>query len=133
MSGGPHGDSPMKSNTARLRRASAAPVLWIPLPFVALPVLWALLPGGMPNTADGLVHYTRASEMVHAWQDGVLIPRWSENLGLGYGIPLFVYAPPLPYYLTAASAHAVRLAPGRGLQGHDGRWRCRSRPTAPTT
>ena len=74
--------------------------LSIPL-LLALPLLWALAPGGLLNTADGRVHFTRAAEMVHAWQDGILIPRWSQHLGFGYGIPLFVYAPPLPYFLTA--------------------------------
>jgi hypothetical protein len=73
--------------------------LLVPL-LLMLPVVWALLPGGLPNTADGPVHFYRAAEFVHGWQDGVLIPRWSQNLGYGYGIPLFVYAPPLPYILT---------------------------------
>ena len=89
----------------RAVRLLTSPGLWIPL-VLAGPILWALLPGGMPNTADGLVHFTRSAEMVHAWQDGVLFPRWAENLGLGYGIPLFVYAPPLPYFITAA-AHTL--------------------------
>lgn len=84
----------------RLKRAFGRPGLWIPA-LIAAPILWALLPGGLPNTADGRVHFTRAAEMVHAWQDGVLIPRWSENLGLGYGLPLFIYAPPLPYQVSA--------------------------------
>ena len=83
--------------------------LLIPL-IVLLPVLWALLPGGLPNTADGTVHFVRATEMVFAWQDGIWLPRWSLNLGYGYGIPLFVYAPPLPYLLTAAF-HQVGFAP----------------------
>jgi hypothetical protein len=39
--------------------------------------------------------------MVHAWQEGVLIPRWSANLGKGYGMPIFVYGAPLTYLLTA--------------------------------
>ncbi len=68
---------------------------------IMLPLCLALLPGGLPNTADGPVHFIRAAEMVQAWQDGVLIPRWAADLGNGYGLPLFVYAPPLPYYLIA--------------------------------
>ena len=83
--------------------------LTIPL-LILLPVLWALLPGGLPNTADGTVHFVRATEMVAAWQDGIFLPRWSLNLGFGYGIPLFVYAPPLPYLLTAAY-HSLGFAP----------------------
>ncbi|MBW7886052.1 MAG: hypothetical protein H3C34_26165 [Caldilineaceae bacterium] len=68
---------------------------------VLAPVLWALLPDGLPDTADGRVHFVRAAEMVHAWQQGLWLPRWSANLGLGLGIPLFLYAPPLPYFLAA--------------------------------
>ncbi len=83
--------------------------LLIPL-LILVPVLWALLPGGLPNTADGTVHFVRATEMVFAWQDGIWLPRWSLNLGYGYGIPLFVYAPPLPYLLTAGF-HQVGLSP----------------------
>ena len=73
----------------------------IPL-LIVLPILWVYLPGGLPSTADSQVHFIRAAEMVHAWGDGVLLPRWSANLGVGLGIPLFNYAPPLPYLLTAA-------------------------------
>ena len=74
----------------------------LPIPLlILLPLLLALLPDGLTNTADGPVHFIRSAEMVHAWQDGVWIPRWSANLGNGYGLPLFVYAPPLPYFSTA--------------------------------
>jgi hypothetical protein len=66
-----------------------------------LPVLWALLPGGLPNSADGMVHFTRITEIVSSWRDGILLPRWSLNLGFGYGIPVFIYGPPLSYWLGA--------------------------------
>lgn len=76
-------------------------VEWL-IPVLVMAPLWAALtPGGLPNTADGPVHLIRAAEMVHAWQDGLWLPRWAANLGIGYGLPLFVYAPPLPYLLTA--------------------------------
>jgi hypothetical protein len=78
-----------------MRRFDLTPLLLL------IPLLLALLPDGLPNTADMHVHFIRAAEMVHAWQDGVWVPRWSANLGYGYGIPLFNYAPPLPYFLTA--------------------------------
>ncbi len=74
--------------------------LLIPL-LILVPLVFALLPGGLFNTADGPVHVIRAAEMVNAWQDGLWLPRWAANLGRGYGLPLFVYAPPLPYLLTA--------------------------------
>jgi hypothetical protein len=74
--------------------------LFIPL-LILLPVLWALLPGGLPNSADGMVHFTRITEIVSSWRDGVLLPRWSLNLGFGYGIPVFVFGPPLSYWMGA--------------------------------
>ena len=74
--------------------------LLIPL-LIILPVALALLPAGLPNTADGPVHTIRAAEVINAWQEGVWIPRWAAHLGYGYGIPLFVFAPPLPYFLAA--------------------------------
>ncbi|CAN5402259.1 hypothetical protein BH10CHL1_BH10CHL1_04740 [soil metagenome] len=68
---------------------------------IMAPRCLALLPGGIPNTADSPVHFMRAAEMIQAWQEGVFIPRWAADLGNGYGLPLFVYAPPLPYYLMS--------------------------------
>jgi hypothetical protein len=68
---------------------------------ILLPVLWALLPGGLPNSADYMVHFARIIEIVLSWRDGILIPRWSLNLGFGYGIPVFVFGPPLAYWLGA--------------------------------
>ena len=75
--------------------------LLIPL-LILLPVLWTLLPGGLPNSADGTVHFTRITEIVASWRDGILIPRWSLNLGFGYGVPVFIFGPPLSYWLGAA-------------------------------
>ncbi|MEM7030446.1 MAG: 6-pyruvoyl-tetrahydropterin synthase-related protein [Chloroflexota bacterium] len=82
------------------KQASLLAELRIPL-LIIIPIVLVLLPSGLPNTADGLVHFIRTAEMRHAWQDGVFLPRWSANLGYGYGIPLFIYAPPLPYFLGA--------------------------------
>lgn len=95
--------------------STALPDLLLPL-LLLLPVAWALLQSGLPNTADMPVHFFRAAEMVHAWRDGVLLPRWSENLGFGYGIPLFSYAPPLPYLLTAL-LHTLGLPLEAALKG----------------
>ncbi len=43
----------------------------------------------------------RVSEMAGALQDGQLPPRFVENLGYGYGYPLFNFYAPLPYYVGA--------------------------------
>ena len=66
-----------------------------------LPFAWAILMPGLPNTADMPVHVIRSIEIFHAWQDGILFPRWSANLGYGYGLPIFNYIPQLPYSISA--------------------------------
>jgi len=45
----------------------------------------------------------RIVEMTQAIQDGHLPPIWSSNLGYGYGMPLFEFYAPLPYYLGSLS------------------------------
>ena len=45
---------------------------------------------------------TRITEIVSSWRDGVWLPRWSLNLGFGYGIPVFIFGPPLSYWSVAA-------------------------------
>lgn len=72
---------------------------------VALLVLLAvspLLSPGLPSIADAPIHLFRTMEMVSAWTDGVIYPRWAPNLAFGYGYPLFDFAPPLPYFLAGA-------------------------------
>lgn len=66
---------------------------------------------GIPPTADGLVHYHRAMEMLLLWQRGVLYSPWAPDLAHGYGYPLFAFMPPLLYQLVAAVALPVGLAP----------------------
>lgn len=41
----------------------------------------------------------RIVEMTHALKAGHIPPIWSSNLGFGYGMPLFEFYAPLPYYL----------------------------------
>jgi len=79
-------------------RAKLDPGLILSL-LVALFAIWPLLSSGLPNTADGPIHFYRAVDMQQAWADGVFYPRWSANLALGYGTPLFNFAPPLLYTL----------------------------------
>jgi hypothetical protein len=82
------------------------------LAVVALLVLLAASPlfePGLPNVADAPIHVFRTAEWVRNWQAGILIPRWSPYLAYGYGYPLFVFAPPLPYML-AGSLHLLGLS-----------------------
>lgn len=58
----------------------------------------ALLSSGYFNMHDD-TQIARVYEMKNALQDGMLPVRWVENLGFGYGYPIFNFYSPLPYYL----------------------------------
>lgn len=47
------------------------------------------------------VHGARIAEMYQAVADGHIPPRWSAHFGYGYGMPLFLFYAPLPYYVGA--------------------------------
>ena len=62
-------------------------------------IIEPLLQPGLPAAADLPIHLYRTMEYERAWAPGVIVPRWAPNLAYGYGYPLFVFAPPLPYWL----------------------------------
>lgn len=65
-------------------------------------VIQNLLQPGLPTVADLPIHLYRTLEFKEAWAPGVIVPRWAPNLAYGYGYPLFIFAPPLPYLLGLA-------------------------------
>ncbi|MBI1879281.1 MAG: glycosyltransferase family 39 protein, partial [Chloroflexi bacterium] len=69
---------------------------------LALLIIQSLLQLGLPTLADLPIHLYRTMEYGHAWGGGVIAPRWASNLAFGYGYPLFIFAPPLPYWLGLA-------------------------------
>jgi hypothetical protein len=62
---------------------------------------WALVHPEFFRAHD-YIHAARVIEMYRALGDGQLPVRWSENFGYGYGMPLFEFYAPLPYYVGAA-------------------------------
>lgn len=56
------------------------------------------------NNQSFEVHDTTISarifEQHQAFKDGQFPPRWSQNLGFGYGMPIFQFYAPLSYYLA---------------------------------
>ncbi len=68
--------------------------------FIALilPSIWPLFRGDFFRMHD-YTHVARLVEMDKAIKDGHFPPRWAEDLGWGYGMPLFNFYAPLPYYL----------------------------------
>lgn len=56
-------------------------------------------PGFFPIHDDTQV--TRVFEMTNALKDGMFPVRWSENLGFGFGYPIFNFYAPFAYYIGA--------------------------------
>ncbi|MEP7198499.1 MAG: hypothetical protein ABI874_01665, partial [Chloroflexota bacterium] len=57
---------------------------------------------GIPNVADGVIHLLRQVDFDRAFRSGALVPRWGADLYLGFGYPLYNFAPPLLAYLVEA-------------------------------
>lgn len=75
---------------------------WIlPVLLVGLLLLaWQpLLRGLVPWRGDGLLHFVRLAQLERAVRAGDLFPRWSPDLGYGFGFPLFNYYAPFSYYV----------------------------------
>lgn len=59
-----------------------------------------LLGGKLFYTHD-YVHGARIAEMARGLEQGTIPVWWSQNFGYGYGMPLFLFYGPLPYYAGA--------------------------------
>ncbi len=75
------------------------------LPFWLLLIIflassWPLLQPGMFKIHD-FTHGARVAEMLRSLQNGYFPVRWSQNFGFGYGMPLFQFYAPLPFYIGA--------------------------------
>lgn len=71
---------------------------YLSLLLIILGASWALFKPEFFRVHD-YVHAARVVEMSRALQDGHIIPRWSQNFGFGYGMPLFEFYAPLPYFV----------------------------------
>jgi hypothetical protein len=73
----------------------------VPLLLLALLlVAWQpLLTGHLPWHGDGLLHLYRLGDLERAVRAGDLFPRWSADLGYGFGFPLYHYYAPFSYYV----------------------------------
>ncbi len=79
-------------------------------------IVQSLLQPGLPATAADLpIHLYRTLEYERAWAPGVIAPRWAPDLAYGYGYPLFLFAPPLPY-LVGMVFHALGLTMANALK-----------------
>lgn len=66
---------------------------------IILPSLWPLSHSGFFRMHD-FTHVARLVELDLALKDGQIPPRWAPDFGWGYGMPLFHFYSPLPYFLA---------------------------------
>ena len=71
---------------------------WFCVALICFAASWALFRPGMFKIHD-FIHGARITEMTLALQDGHFPARWSKHFGYGYGMPLFEFYAPLPYYV----------------------------------
>jgi hypothetical protein len=62
---------------------------------------WSLFSDSAFQVHD-YTHVARFAEMARAIQEHHFPPRWSGNFGFGYGMPLYEFYAPLPYYIGGA-------------------------------
>ena len=65
-----------------------------------LATCWSLLHPTFFRVHD-FVHAARIVEMLRGLNDGQFPVRWSANFGFGYGMPLYEFYAPLPYFVGA--------------------------------
>jgi len=70
------------------------------LAFLALPVVLPLLSTRLIEGHDATEYLPRQVEFHEDISHGVLIPRWAPDLSNGHGQPLFLFNPPMIYYLA---------------------------------
>lgn len=68
----------------------------------------SLFTPGLMQTHDGIWHIERILSMTHELEVGQFPVRWSMGLDNGYGLPVFNFVYPLPYYL-AATLHLLGI------------------------
>lgn len=74
-------------------------MLFVLVPLLSLLAIQPILTGILPWRGDGLLHLVRLAELERAIWAGVVFPRWSPDLGYGFGFPLFHYYAPFSYYV----------------------------------
>ena len=66
---------------------------------LAMPVCVSLITSKLPNGHDATEYLPRMVEFHENIAHGILLPRWAPDLSRGTGQPLFLFNPPMFYYL----------------------------------
>jgi len=70
--------------------------------FSFLPFLLVFLNSGLIHTHDSLVHLPRIAAYFKSLRDFHFPVRWAGDLNYGYGMPLFNFIYPLPYFISSS-------------------------------
>lgn len=73
-------------------------VSYLLLFLIVVGTCWSLFRPEMFHIHD-FTHAARIAEMTRALQEGHFPVRWTQNFGYGWGMPLFEFYAPLPYYV----------------------------------
>ena len=92
-------DAPPAGVQRRVDAALPAAATLAAAAVLALFVIQPLWQPGLPGTADAPIHFYRTLEFASSYAPGILYPRWAPHLAYGYGVPFWVFVPPLPYIL----------------------------------
>ncbi|MCL5432982.1 MAG: hypothetical protein M1524_02605 [Patescibacteria group bacterium] len=65
-----------------------------------LPLTSLLRPGDY-ESGDFNIHMYRIMSFYDSLKEGILMPSWASEINATYGVPLFVFNYPLPYYLVS--------------------------------
>jgi len=106
----------------RGRRIGPALLSWMPpriprnlatgvgLVALAAPALFRLLTGALLGGHDAYEYFPRVEEAHRNVAAGTLLLRWAPDLSFGHGQPLFLFRPPL-FYWIAEAWHLIGLSP----------------------
>ncbi len=84
----------------KLRKKQKINFLFLAILF-SLPPIISIFRRGTYESGDLSLHTYRAISFFHNLQEGIFFPQWAGDLNATYGYPLFIFAPPLPYYITS--------------------------------
>jgi hypothetical protein len=75
--------------------------------FVGVFLISSIFHAGWYATHDGIFHIYRTEEALSMLKLGQFPLRWAGNFDQGFGIPLFTFIYPLPYYLTSVISYVI--------------------------
>jgi hypothetical protein len=92
---------PYLSKLAKPASTAAGRRAWVGagLLLLSLPVCISLFTSALPDGHDAFEYFPRMVEFHENVASGVLFPRWAPDLSRGTGQPLFLFNPPMIYYV----------------------------------